>query len=150
MMADVAGVRAAEDAREKAFVLLGNLEADGANAVPEKAIDDLAEVCQLIDEKNVDLGALIFETVLLVLDMAEEDLRAVPEPDLALDDLGEPGIHPISQESPKTRGALHVVFHEVVADAPEQIDLQPRNLDAPNDGRVPDTARLPAAGSAAK
>ena len=147
-MADAAGVCATKDAREEAAPFLRQGDPHHAHPVAQKTVDDLGEVGELVDDQDVDLGALIFEPVLLVLAVAEIDLRAVPEPDLVLDDIDEAAAFPARQQRPKPVRAFHVVLDQIVAQPPEEIDLQAPDQRAPDYRGDPHQVRLAAAGGA--
>ena len=96
-MPDAPRVRAANDAREQAAIALWHLQATQAAAAAQVAVNLLGEVRQLIDQKHMDLRALILDDVLLVLAVAKVDLRAVPELDEVLRpvDLGVAAFDPL-------------------------------------------------------
>jgi hypothetical protein len=133
-VADIAGIGAAQDARKAARVLLGERDADHAHAVAQEAIHAFREVGELVDQQGVDLGALVFVDVVLLVAVAQEDARAVPEADLVRDDLALADRHPGGEQRAQALRAFQVVFGEVAAGAPEQVDLQARDLAAPQHG----------------
>lgn len=59
----------------------------------------------------MNLTAEIFETILLILTMAEINLRAVPEPDFILDDGDQSGGRPGNKHSPKSLRAFYVILN---------------------------------------
>jgi hypothetical protein len=105
-------------------------------------------MCQLVDDQDVDFSALIFVDVLFVLAVAEVYLRSVPEPDLVLNDRAPALRDPACQHRAEALGAFHVVFVQVVPDAPEEIDLEPGNGAAPHKGGDTHQVRFAAAGCA--
>jgi hypothetical protein len=141
-------VGAAEDARELALELLGDRQTNHAHTRTEEAVHLLGEVRELVDQESVDLGALVLVDVAVVLAVAEVDLAAVPEADLVLDDLDELCGRPWGQERAEPLRAFHVVLDEIIADAAEQVDLQPGNGRAPIDRRGADQVRFPGSGGA--
>src|SRR6185437_11653949 len=123
LMTDVARIGTAQDARKLPCVLCRQINADHATAAPQEPIDDIREVGEFVDQKDVDFSALIFVSVAVILTMAEVDPRAVPEPDFLLDDLDEPLRFPRREESPKPLRSLHVVLNQIGEQSPKQIDL---------------------------
>jgi hypothetical protein len=152
LVADVARVGAADDAREvgaQAGELGREVDAHHAHARAQEPVDDLGKVGQLVDQQDVDLGALVLEAVLLLVAVAEVDAGAVElEADLALDDLDEAGLDPRSEERAEALGALDVVLREVFGDAAEEVDLQAGEGPGPQDGEAAQRVGLPTAGRA--
>ncbi len=105
-----------------------------ANPTAEEAIHLFGEVGQLVDQQDVNLGALVLVDILRVFAVAKVDFRSIPEPNLILDDLHQACIGPGRQQRPKTLRAFHVVLDQVIPDAPEDIDLQAHYARTPDYG----------------
>jgi hypothetical protein len=123
--------------------------ADHAHAVAQEAVHGLGEVRQLVDQQHMDLGALVFVDVLLVLAVAQEDLRAVGKANLVRDDLAPARRDPGGEQRAKALRAFHMVLREVVAGAAEQVDLQSRDVAAPRDRTCADQEAFAASRGAA-
>ena len=91
---------------------------------------------QLINEQDMDLSPLVFVFVLLMLAVAEPDLRPVPELEEVLGSiiLDLRCVHPGSQEFWERPRAGHVILEEIIGQAPEQVDLNSRDCGAQDNG----------------
>jgi hypothetical protein len=92
---------------------------------------------------------LVLEAILVLVAVAEVDLRAVKlEADLGLDDLHQARGDPICEKRTEALGAFDVVLGEIVADATEHVDLQAWEGIRPEDCESPHEVRLAATGGA--
>lgn len=150
-MAHAAGVRSGHHAGEQAHVLLWQLQPAQTAPTAQVAVNLVREVGQLVHHEDVNLGALVLGDVLLVLAVAEVDLRTVPELDevLRVVRLHIAGIDPLTQQRREPSRPLHVVLGQIIRQAPEDIHLQPWDVRAPGDGRHAHQVALASAGSAA-
>lgn len=93
LLTDSARVRPAENVREVAGVLLGKLYADDGHAVAEEPVKSLGEAGQLVDQQDVDFGALILKRSFSSLRWPRWILGPIPEPNFILDDGAEAVSH---------------------------------------------------------
>jgi hypothetical protein len=133
-VAQVSWVRAANDAWKFASVFGHQVEADGANAASQEAVNDLREVRQLVDQENVDFRPLVLKPVSLILHVAEVDFRAVPKSYFVIaNDLAEAGRRPWSEQGSKAFWPLNMISDEVFANPAEKVNLKPGDFRAPGD-----------------
>jgi hypothetical protein len=147
---DVARVGAAQDAREQAAVFGRQDDADHAHAAPKEPVHLLGEVGQLVDQQDVDFRALVLVDVVFGLAVAEVDPTAVPESDFIAGEVHPAGEVPDRKQRAKPRWTFKMVLVEVLADAPEQIDLQARDIRAPHDRGDAHQVAFAGAGGAAE
>ena len=93
-MADIARIGPGDDPRETLCDFFGQLEAGEPHPRAQEAVNHFREVGKLVNQQNVDFRALVLESVLVLMAMAQVDFRAIPEPDFPLHNLAELVIAP--------------------------------------------------------
>ena len=131
-MPDIPGVRTADDAGELASVLSRQVEANGANARAQEAVNHFGEVRQLVDQEHMDFGPLVLKPVGLVFNVAQVNLAAVPKSYLVIaEDLREACRAPWGEQRAKAFWPLNMISDQIFSDAAEKVNLQAGNFGAP-------------------